>query len=222
MTNDDLAGVIERVREGTAFENNIYIRSLLGNVALARVWFPDSSWGYPSEFGYSFYLVYSDAVCVAAFLWMGSDDLHVFVKEEFRGRGIMSNAMRNIILPHLFLTHETMTEQHAQFSAPESKRLLEQVGFAVVDETHAVFRKDQCAVVDFPTLIPKALPDKRKQELQKRFGYMAAMVEMTRFELESLDAAPQFCENLEYLRSQLRDHVTDMEDVQWDQNKRLG
>ncbi len=218
MMHDSLEWVIDRANDGAA-PDKVYIRPLQGNVSIARVWLQDPSDCCGTERGYEFYLVYEAEVCAAAFLNMGPGNFHVFTKESFRRRGIMSSAMTNVILPHLFRESEHM-EQRVEYESEASKRLLEKTGFSILNEQWAVIRKGQCASVEFAQPPEIMLSEMRMKALRKRFAYMAGLLEMARFELDRV--SPDFCEKLSYLQDELRNCSGEVEDRWWAQKERLG
>ncbi len=58
-------------------------------------------------FGSNFYLIDSSDSGFIGIVSAGTSDIHVFLKPEFRGKGIMSNSLHATILPHMFSHMET-------------------------------------------------------------------------------------------------------------------
>lgn len=182
MTNETIESVIDSINDGSSVDR-IFPRPLIDNVAIAKVW-PEYPKGVTfGEEGYNFYLVYSeDRRCVAAILSMGPDNLHVYVKEEYRRQGIMTRALRDVVLPHLL--RNTQTEQRVTFNAIESRGMLEKAGFTIMDDGRAVITAQQCKTVNFAADALLPFPEERMKALKTRLAIAASLVKMSCEEME--------------------------------------
>lgn len=101
MKNDSIEQLIDALNRGELREH-AFLARLSDVVHFAKVWMEDPKGGIAGEGSYEFFFITnSSPLYVAAVLDMGND-LHVFVKEEHRGKGHLTKAMHEIILPWLF------------------------------------------------------------------------------------------------------------------------
>lgn len=181
MTTESIAKVIDSINDGTG-NDLIFQRPLMANVKLATVWLEYPKGDSADEKAHTFYLVYSDdETCIAAIYVMGANDLHVFVKEDYREQGVMTQALSDIVLPHLFCIDRK--EQKATFNSKESQGLLKNVGFIILDRKNAVIRKEQVKHVDFPDLKPIPFPEERMKVLKKRVRIATGLLRMVNDEI---------------------------------------
>jgi hypothetical protein len=101
MTHEEIEKTIDAINSKT-FSNLIFLSDLDDSVSYGRVWRNEPQGGIGNEGSYEYYFIrIEDDEYVGAVLDMGND-LHVFMKSEFRKRGILAAAMVNSILPYLF------------------------------------------------------------------------------------------------------------------------
>ena len=182
MTHETMELVIDSINDGSGTDR-IFSRPLIENVTIAKVW-PEYPQGDAfNEAGYDVYFVYSeDRRCIAAILDMGPDDLHVFVKKENRRQGIMTRALRAVVLPHLL--RNKRTEQRVTFNSMESRGLLQKAGFTITDDKHAVITAQECKKVNFVDAELLPFLEDRKEALKKRLGKAAGLMKMACEEME--------------------------------------
>lgn len=109
----------------------------MANVRLSIVWTEYTAGESVYETEDALYFVYADdGSCVAAIFIMGTVNLHVFVKAKNRRQGVMTRALRDIVLPHLFTSNRKYAISHPRVH--RGTRNAEMVGFAIHDKTNAV------------------------------------------------------------------------------------
>lgn len=153
MTEEEIKTYIERLNSKNAGES-IFLRQISHNVEVARVWEKepildnDMTIGTPS---YRFFFIKNpNGKYVGAVLDM-SRDLHVFVLDEERKKGFLSNALRESILPYLFYDEDTerevqritLTHGNGKLSYKNSKKVAERLGFKPIDETELIFELER-------------------------------------------------------------------------------
>lgn len=205
MKHETLERIIDQVRDGSAADR-ISIRQLLGNVSIAKVWEHLEGLTMHAELGDLVYLI-NDPVagCVGACYWMRANDFHVLLKEDYRGRGLMTNALRDIILPHIFQRISGDIQEATESAS--SERLLRRLGFTPIlgcDAGRVRIFRHQCKEVLFPSAEP--FTKEKKQALRRHFAVTACMMEHARFQLETTAGAEHFHDELEHLR----EHLTDL------------
>ena len=212
MKTESLATLIDDINNGTG-NDRIFQRPLMANVSLGIVWteYPEGESAF--ETGDTFYFVYADnGSCIAAIYVMGTVNLHVFVKDENRRRGVMTRALRDIVLPHLFTSDRK--EQKATFESTEALGMLKKVGFTILDKTNAVIKKEQVQNVDFPDLQPIPFPKERMKALKKRVYIAAGLLRMANDEL-SLYPCGSLSEDVMMLAEDVDDIAIRVEDEWW-------
>ena len=213
MTTDSIEKLIDSINDGTG-NDRIYQRPLMDNVNYAKVWTEYPTGESCNEEGYLFYFINSEGgTCIAAILVMGTVDLHVFVKQEYRRQGIMSRALSNVVLPHLFLNDRKI--QRATFNSTEGKRLLEKVGFTILDEKNAEIKKEKVSTVIFPEWTRIPFSKERMEVMQKRACMATALLRMVHDELSTYSREER-TEGLGYIIEECDTVFVDIEDEWWD------
>lgn len=130
MTNETIAAVIDWMNQGNRGDR-LFTRSIDGGVHHGIVWLrgPDD----PCSSGYVVYLVRNDAgLYVAAVIDMGEQDLHGYTTPDYRRKGVMAAAMRNVILPHL--ASRGRSQQWVSFQTSDGRNLVSRLGFEITKE----------------------------------------------------------------------------------------
>ena len=109
MTSDSLQSLIEKLNKNDTSSSLIYCRPISSNVDFAKIWLDkpkltDSVTSYDGPD--IFYLIKNNENIFVAIVFDMKRDLHWFVHPDFRGKGHLTKAMKNTILPHLFLTRD--------------------------------------------------------------------------------------------------------------------
>lgn len=111
MTDESIERLIDALN-ARQMCNRIFLTPLSETVDLAKVWLNEPQGGGLGEGSSKFFFIKNETgLYVAAVLNMTSD-LHVFVKEEHRGKEHLSKAMKAMILPKLYqegTTTQTIT-----------------------------------------------------------------------------------------------------------------
>jgi hypothetical protein len=102
MTHEILESYIDALNNGE-MQDRIFLRPLSKTVEKAKVWDPlpeGKSW---NEDSYDIYFIKNTpGVYVGGVLDMGYQNLHVFIKKEYRRQGHLTRALQEWILPDLF------------------------------------------------------------------------------------------------------------------------
>lgn len=90
-----------------------------------------------------FYLIKNINDLSIGIIQNGFSDLHWFLKKEYRGNGLMFNALKYHILPHIFNLYPdkkeqkiTMDERYTPDTYEKSKKLALALGFIMTEETN--------------------------------------------------------------------------------------
>jgi len=127
MTDKTIAFIIDLINKGEAHEL-VFLRPLSTTVLISKTWISSENVAVCKNDAYDMFFVKNEKnLVVAAVLDMGRQDLHVYVKPEYRRNGFLVNALKEVILPYLFSTGRQ--EQHITFENPQAKHHAELVGF---------------------------------------------------------------------------------------------
>lgn len=165
MTEDDLIDHIRRYNEDD-WDRPFCSFAISDKVILASIWdeYPTGKGG--DERGHSFYFVLDKSECVAIVSDMGPSNLHWYVLEKYRKRGIMSGALKDTILPHLF--SDGREEQRATYKSLVQKDYLDKQGFAAVKGEEGLYYLHQLDVDAFNLNEVKRKPVTQLQKEQTR------------------------------------------------------
>lgn len=209
MTEETIKSLIERLDAGTATDH-VFVRPIAPNISFGNVWpeFPDGDDPIPK--GWEFYFIHASegGPCVAAVFVMDAVDLHVFVKPEYRRKGLMTNALRDVILPHIMLER---SEQRVTFESVEARGLIEKVGFDILDDKNARITREKCAQTEFPEIEDLRFTKSRLEAIQRRIGIATTLLRMAKdecslyFDGDLLDDMEECCELCLPLRGKIGD-----------------
>ncbi|WP_184545355.1 hypothetical protein [Mucilaginibacter sp. FT3.2] len=146
-----------------------FIRPLQANVDIALLWLPidfDVK-DMPDFFGpITVYLIKNnDKQYIGLVEDRGRSDLHWYTLPRYRGKGYLSNALREIILPHLFLNRgeQNITISYKSFDGAEpvaSALLARTIGFQFIDKND-----DLEEYMDIPGKLTMRFIDKESSDL---------------------------------------------------------
>lgn len=142
MTHASILALVDALNSGSA-PDRIFRRPLTPLVDFAWVWEHEPTGRAANEGSLRFYFVRDlSGAYVGAVEDLGGD-IHAVLHEAFRRRGIMTAAMRDVVLPHIFSGGKT--EQHTRICSPEGRALATKLGFQPMGPEWALLRVDQVA-----------------------------------------------------------------------------
>ena len=116
MTHDTIEQLIDALNCGE-MRDRVFLAHLSAQVDFAKVWLEEPRGGIGFEESYNFFFVKNEqGIYVGAVLDMGND-LHILVKEAFRGEGHLTKAIHETILPKLYQSGRK--KQRITFENPE-------------------------------------------------------------------------------------------------------
>ena len=107
MSNEEIKKYIDSINDG-GFEESIFIRHLSESVFVAKVWAkqPCVTDSISESNSYKFFFVKNElGKSIAAILDMYSD-LHWYVLPNERKKGLLTKALREVVIPYLFYERE--------------------------------------------------------------------------------------------------------------------
>lgn len=195
MTDQTILDLMKLINK-QIHQDTIFLRPLVGNVLLARIWFDENeatrTADYPSLNGWSAYFIENEqGRVVAAVLDMGPEDLHWVVDPDYQGKGYLSNALIDYIMPHLVHCKNRFDQQvsfdgaETRASREASQRVAIRAGFKLVNGkgqiNHSLIKK-------LPYLkLPVGQPadHKRIMAIDVKVKYALNLLEAVADELES-------------------------------------
>jgi len=182
VTDDCIEHLIDLLNKGE-MRDRAFVVPLSEAVHLAKVWMEEPRGRTVGEGSYEFFFITNGSpLYVAAVLDMGND-LHVFVKEEHRGRGYLTKAMHEIVLPYLYQAGRTT--QRVTF---EERKVLDYCvrnwGFSQTAEFEA--KKDLSNYSEAPKITRKyrGLSWEAAGEIRRRTDRARLYLQMVREQLE--------------------------------------
>lgn len=182
MTHESIKQLIDLLNKGE-LKDRVFVVPLSEAVHLAKVWMNEPKGGVVGEGSYEFFFITNGSqLYVAAVLDMGND-LHVFVKEEHRGKGYLTKAMHEVVLP--YLCQAGRTTQRVTFE--ESKVLdycVRNWGFSQTAEFEA--EKDLSNYYGTPKITPKyqGLSWEAVSEIRRKTDRARLYLQMVREQVE--------------------------------------
>lgn len=203
MTEKYLKSLIKKLNTNKA-DNLIYLRPLSSQVYFAKVWLkiPKSAKDFSGLNGpYSFYFIKNEEGIYVATVLVMSSDLHWYVEKNFRGRGYLTSALKQIILYHLF---QDRTEQRisinrsqigeANFRASENVAL--SLGFKNINENEYLLSSDNYQVEDYIDGENTIMSEEKIDCLKTQMQYLAQSLSIIQSEIEMKLGMADFVEEL--------------------------
>lgn len=184
MKDEEIENIIDSVNDGSSIDY-VFSHPLKDNVSFAKVWSHEAEQRIREFTGYNFYLIRDDnRQCIGAIFEMGEFDLHGWMKESFRRKGLMSKALREIVLPHIFSNGRR--EQKITFRSGDvpALALIKKVGFDILEETKAMISAGAVPRVEFDPIVHTGIDADRAKLLETKLLHAACALRMVRDELE--------------------------------------
>lgn len=180
MTNEHIEKLIDALNKGRLKER-IFRVGLSPRVEYARVWTEDPQGKVCNEGSYEFYFLKSETGRFIGAVLDMHNDLHVFLKKSFRGKGYLATAMQNVILPHLH-QKDGRNKQRVTFTDPDIGRYCEKNwGFTITGPEEAT--RDLATFAEFPPVSYERRPLNHedfsliKQRIDKARNYLVMVKE---------------------------------------------
>ena len=223
MTSDSLQSLIEKLNKNDTSSSLIYCRPISSNVDFAKIWLDkpkltDSVTSYDGPD--IFYLIKNNENIFVAIVFDMIRDLHWFVHPDFRGNGHLTEAMKNTILPHLFLTRDeqriTIKELEigaANFEASEKVAL--NLGFVKSTDGEYFLSNDMFVTENYIIVEDVPISSDRIDELKKHINFLSRSLWTIQTEIEMKFGETDYSDELKDLVYQIRNHTWKLEDFYW-------
>ena len=229
MTSDSLQSLIEKLNKNDTSSSLIYCRPISSNVDFAKIWLDkpkltDSVTSYDGPD--IFYLIKNNENIFVAIVFDMKRDLHWFVHPDFRGKGHLTEAMKNTILPHLFLTRDeqriTIKELEigaANFEASEKVAL--NLGFVKSTDGEYFISSDMFVTENYIIGENVSLSSDRIDELKKYINFLSRSLWTIQTEIEMKFGETDYSDELKDLVYQIRNHTWKLEDFYWNNKESI-
>lgn len=212
MKDETLIKLIEDLNSVT-YEDKVFLRKMGKSVYLAKVWPKPPEATLVIQSGYNFFFIKDEVreVFVACVLDMGPDNLHWLVHPTFRRKGYLIPALKDYILPYIFLDRD---EQMVAVDSKASRKVAEKAGFRAVGEKEMQLMKGEVRsfpVVEMETYAPFTW--KRMKTLKARANLAFAQIQIIQDELYVRYQDDALAEQINKLQYQL---LNQLEDVGYD------
>jgi len=151
MTNETIERLIDALN-AHKMRDRIFRTSLSPAVEYAKVWLHEPKGVAGNERSYEFFFIKNETGIYVAAVLDAYNDLHVFVKEEYRRKGHLARAMNEVIFPYLYQNGRGM--QEVTFEDPcVGSYCAKNWGFTIISDSSA--EKDLSIFAGLPTIEAK-------------------------------------------------------------------
>ncbi|MFY1047484.1 GNAT family N-acetyltransferase [Chryseobacterium sp. GP-SGM7] len=226
MTNKALQSLLERLNQNDTSSSLIYLRPLNANVYFAKIWIdkPQLTDSVTNSDGPSnFYLVKNNENIFVAIVFDMQKDLHWFVLPDYRGMGYLTMALRDRIIPHLFLSRDKqrITIKENEIGAENfkaSEKVAVNLGFTAFEDGEYFLSSHQITFNDYNEGAETHLSQERISELKKQINYLARSLWAIQTEIEMNYGNTDYTDELKELVNQIRNQTWKLEDFFWSKN----
>lgn len=215
MSNEEIEQLLESLNNHQ-HQNNIFLKSISSKVDLGFVWTEVTELNYrifddPKKRDKAYYPIktyfrtYSPIYFIkdvegevgqyVAAVFDMKHDLHSFVMESFRKQGHLTRALKEVILPHLFLSRKEQRSsidgsQLEEVDAINSEKVTLKVGFKRIEglenakvKEYLLLKKQVQKFVEFPN--HHTISKERLEILRERLQFLTTSMDMLRCEFEA-------------------------------------
>ena len=225
MTENHLLKIIENFNTQKFSENEVvFVKKLSESVDFALIWdeLPNdnneiSNWT-PDEY----FLIKNGKQFVGVVYDMTSD-LHWYLKEEFRKKGLLSKNLNEIIIPYLFRNRnkQRITIDKTQIGEENynnSLNVAQRAGFIKKNEKEFILENNESFFNKFLEISNNEIPPKmdieRMYEIRKKLFYVSKYILLIQNELEMHNFMIDYTDDLKNLSERIKKEVWEFEH-QW-------
>ncbi|MBB2145725.1 hypothetical protein GM921_09525 [Pedobacter sp. LMG 31464] len=232
MKTSQFQSLLNRLNKRTEHKD-IFLSPLSKTVDYGKYWdeLPTPKMSISSGDGpYSFYFIKNEhGVYVAVVLDMCTD-LHWYVGPKHRKKGILTNAMAQVILPDLSTGRETQQisidpQQLSEEEVEASQAVALNLGFVFRDsgDRGFVYELDLAKLKKRkPSMASKGMSEERLKELKRKLNYHSRSLWVIESEVAAAFGNVRYSTQLMELVDGIRKHTWKLEDVYYDFKKANG
>ena len=188
MTNKEIQSYINKLNNNT-YAKTIFKYQISDNVDYAKVW---QSQNTKDIIPYRFFFIKNNSNYVGAVLDM-CNDLHWYISPKYRGKGYLTSALNNTILPFIF---EVLEREEQSISITKSQiglknynsssKVALSVGFKKTDNNkYVLYEEDFEAAFDTANVLHKGLNNLEIEKLSQKLNTIAKQINQIDAQLES-------------------------------------
>lgn len=232
MKKEEIISLVNKLNKNKT-AGLIHLRPLSETVDFAKVWLdkpsPTNNMAWPDGPEIFYFIKNHDGFYTAAVLDM-ENDLHWVVLPRFRGQGILTYALKETIMFHLFQTREeqkiTINEDEIgrkNFKASVNVAL--KVGFVKAfnnDDSQYILKKDKYYSKIFISGHNIGIPEERMQEIKKQINYISHLLWLVQTEIEMKLGETEYTAGLKDLVKKIKQQTWRFEDSWWKSKKEFS
>ncbi|GEM52763.1 hypothetical protein EB1_25530 [Empedobacter brevis NBRC 14943 = ATCC 43319] len=231
MTNESLQTLLSKLNDNDKTVGLIYTRPLSEYVDFAKIWLdePKMTDSVTSSDGPdTFYLIKNTDNNFVAIVFDMFRDLHWYVLSGCRGKGYLTEAMQQTIIPHLFFNRDeqriTINENEIgkdNFIASEKVAL--RLGFIKSDKNSGEYflSKNLYTSENFDSGKDSELSYDRMIELKNHINYLGRSLWTIHTEIEMKFGKTDYSDEIKDLVYEIRSHTWKLEDFYWDLENKI-
>ncbi|MDH3997296.1 MAG: hypothetical protein OET90_00510 [Desulfuromonadales bacterium] len=184
MTHAALEQYIQNFNSGE-WDTPCHQFSIGENVNVALIWYQVTPENVTCDKSNRFYFVTDEGLCVAVVFEMSDLDIHWFVLEEHREKGLLHKALHETILPYIF--SDNRREQRATADSTENERYLLRQGFEKREDNGSsafYLTKDKIREFDDSAICREPLSDADCVEIKNKLRLIVREVRIIKDRLE--------------------------------------
>lgn len=228
MTDKTLKRLIDRLNQNKT-DGKIFIRPLTSVVSFAKIWDdkPKPTDNICSQDGpYSCYFIKDEKGMYVAIVLDMSSNLHWFVLPKYRGKGHLTKALKETILPHLFQSEREVQRITIDENAigeenfVASRKIAESLKFTLM-KTENGESEYNLNYEDFQNdfLIEgqdSKFTEEQMVEMKKKINFLARSLWVIRTEIEMKLGESNFTEDLKETIKEIKSYVYKIDDLCFD------
>ncbi len=223
MTNQYLNSLIRKLNK-KQLNKYIQLRPLSDTVDFAKIWRRKPSPRHKRTHGdgpLHYYFIKDQEGNYVGIVHDMQTDLHWFVLRKYRGKGYLTNALKEVILPHLFQDRKeqliTIDEYHTgekYFLASEKVAL--SLGFVKCDDIKYRLKGDKYKHRKPIKGDNTELTKERIDDLDRQINYLSRSLWVIQTEIEMKMGASDYSRALKKLVDDIKKKAWQLEDIWWE------
>lgn len=169
----------------------------------------------------SFYLIADESENYAGIIEVLKDDLHWYMLPKYRGKGLLTGALKKFVLGHLFRTRNQIRitidqEIIGRKNFLASSEVAQAVGFkrSSIDSAEYRLTKDEF-IDENGHFIPEHLSEKRLDFIKNLMDYSAHQYRLIHEEIQLKMGVSEYSEELAALTTELKHEARRLEAAYW-------
>lgn len=219
MTNRVIENIIQTLNAGSN-DGLIHLRALSDDVDLAKVWIDKPSLSDSATKTHcpsNFYFIKRNGKYIGAVEDRYTTNLHWYISEGYRGKGYLTLALKEIILPHLFQDRNeqrvTIEKSELNIFFESSEKVTISLGFEKNGDNEYLLKKENFNSDELMIRNLEPLDKSRVDELKRVFNYLGGTLLLIQSEVEIKTGESVYSEDLKKLAQDVLSYVHRIDDT---------